>query len=201
MAKTIAPKQTKVYPGARIGYWKVIGRVSTPKGETQRWRIECECGTRETIRQNYLTRDNPKESCGCKRRTNRTEYKREYGIWTMMQVRCYNKNHVSYLDYGGRGIRVEEVWLDKIEVKDGIETRVYDGFERFLKDMGPAPTDKHTLDRIDPDSNYGPGESGKPLCRWATMKEQANNKRSDKIRRAKAVAAARLRELNKGDSP
>lgn len=165
------PKQTKVYPGAKIGFFTVIGRVSTPKGETQRWRVECSCGTRETIRQNYLTRDNPKTSCGCKRRSERTIYKREYGIWTMMQVRTSDPRHVSYADYGGRGIGVDPEWIDS-------ETN--DGFKRFLEDMKPAPTDKHTLDRIDPDSNYGPGK-----CRWATMKEQARNKRADKIRAAK----------------
>jgi len=176
---SIPPKQTKVYPGAKIGFFRVIGRVNTPKNETQRWRIECVCGKRETIRQNYLTRENPKESCGCKRKTNRTIYKREYGIWTMMQVRCNDPRHVSYADYGGRGIKVDPVWIDQRDPND-FETIIYDGFERFLADMGPATTNKHTLDRIDPDSGYGPG-----LCRWATMKEQANNKRSNKTKAQK----------------
>jgi hypothetical protein len=68
---------------------------------------------------------------------------------------------------------VDPEWLDST----ADEALPYDGFERFLSDMGPAPSKKHTLDRKDPDSNYGPGK-----CRWATMKEQARNKRSDKKR-------------------
>jgi len=191
------PKQTIVYPGAQIGELKVIMSVRTPSGETKRWRCECSCGERLTIRQNYLTRPNPKSDCGgIAHASDKTKYKREYGIWTMMQVRTSDPRHVSYKDYGGRGIKVDAEWLNNPGTG-------YDGFARFLKDMKPAPTQKHTLDRIDPDSNYGPGK-----CRWATMKEQARNKRSDKVRAeryAKAKAnqtgqASQLNQPTKGES-
>ena len=187
------PKQTKVYVGAKIEQFTVIKSIPTPTTETKRWRVECSCGTRITIRQNYLTRENPKQDCGGPaHQSERMKFKREYGIWTMMHFRCYNSTHVSYKEYGGRGIKVNPEWHDVYSsptVKTA-ETRTYDGFSRFLADMGPAPTPTHSLDRIDPDSNYGAGEPGNPLCRWATPKEQANNKRSDKIKRLRAEQAA-----------
>jgi hypothetical protein len=76
-----------------------------------------------------------------------------------MHQRCRDANHKSYHDYGGRGITVCDRW---------------DDFENFLADMGERP-EGMTLDRIDPNSNYGPG-----LCRWATPKQQAANKRTKK---------------------
>lgn len=76
----------------------------------------------------------------------------------MMQTRCYDDTHVSYPNYGARGIRVAVRWLSS--------------FEHFLEDMGPRPTPFHSIDRKDPNGNY---ESKN--CRWATAKEQAANKR------------------------
>ncbi len=77
-----------------------------------------------------------------------------------MNERCFNPNHIVYRYYGGSGISVCSRWRDS--------------FEAFLKDMGERPEAK-TLDRIDPYGNYEPLN-----CRWATSKEQANNKRKYK---------------------
>jgi len=82
-----------------------------------------------------------------------------YVSWRDMKRRCLNSNCPDYKNYGGRGIEVCKRWMD---------------FENFLADMGIRPEGK-TLDRIDNDGNYEPGN-----CRWATPKEQRQNRRKAK---------------------
>lgn len=92
-----------------------------------------------------------------------------YRTWLSMKTRCFNANYYHFHLYGGRGITVCQEWKDS--------------FEAFLRDMGERPEGK-TLDRIDPDGNYEPGN-----CRWATPKEQAANTRRAKAKALEAVAA------------
>lgn len=153
-------------PSLMIGHLKLIQRISkSTRGNyatRKKWRVECICGRRLTVPEMYLVRQpNPKTHCGCKFATFISTHKLERSSWYMMRERCYNTTHVSYHHYGGRGIRVCDRWLNDPE-----------GFVNFVADIGPRPSLEYSLDRIDPNGNYAPGN-----VRWATAKEQANNKR------------------------
>lgn len=80
----------------------------------------------------------------------------EYSVWKKMRHRCLTPSHQFYARYGGRGISICESWSK---------------FENFYRDMGPRPTEKHTLDRINNDGNYEPNN-----CRWATRATQSANR-------------------------
>lgn len=88
--------------------------------------------------------------------------KPEYRNWIKMKTRCSNTKDKCYPRYGGRGISVCERWLHS--------------FQNFLDDLGAKPSNAHSLDRIDVNGNYEPGN-----VRWATPKEQGRNRRNNKL--------------------
>ena len=131
------------------------------------WICQCACGASVTTYGNGL-RSGHVKSCGCLKSelTSQRNQKHEkgvidsniYKIWKTMRSRCENKNSQVYKHYGARGISVCERWKS---------------FDAFSKDVGARPVGT-TLDRIDNDGNYEPGN-----VRWATHKVQHNNKRSN----------------------
>jgi hypothetical protein len=102
-----------------------------------------------------------RESVNASRRAyEREQRKHGFGCWKAMKARATNPNHHKWDEYGGRGIDMDPRWRN---------------YQTFLADMGPRPSPKHSLDRIDNDRGYWPGN-----VRWATMAVQALNRRSGK---------------------
>lgn len=139
-----------------------------PRKKQLLWRCKCSCG-RTTVVSTAKLNYGWTTSCGCWQREARERSKKnlkhgrhntpEYYAWTGMKQRCLNPNYHHYENWGGRGITICQRWIDS--------------FEAFYADMGPKPSPQHSLDRFpNGDGNYEPGN-----CRWATAKQQANNRR------------------------
>lgn len=122
---------------------------------------KCDCGNTATVRRAYLLNSHTK-SCGCAKKGVHVKHgmikTKEYNTWSSMISRCKSNNGKDFKTYKKKGIKVCKRWNE---------------FEKFFKDMGYAPSKKHSIDRINNSGNYTPEN-----CKWSTPSEQARNRDS-----------------------
>lgn len=160
--------------GEKFGRLKAIKFINKKDSENGRssWLCECDCGN-DLVVESYSLRKNKTFSCGCYRtervkdscikNTGYKEHRRIYNILSGMKTRCYNKKSKSYKNYGGRGIKICDEWLESFV--DFKEWALNNGYNDDL-----------TIDRINVNGDYSPRN-----CRWVTQKEQSNNTRNNRF--------------------
>lgn len=168
-------KRTQTLVGRRFGRWEVRSEALPDPTNRQQFICFCDCGNIRVVRRGNLLKG-ISQSCGCLNRQHIHEQRFQHGrntkdstyrAWLAMRWRCRKEPWEKYHRYAGRGIRVCKRWND---------------FRNFLSDMGERPQGL-SLDRIDNDGNYEPGN-----CRWATHEQQVNNHSHDTHNPCKGVS-------------
>ena len=160
--------RVEVRPGDKYGRLTLISEVDPRVGRARnfrRWLCRCECGVEKTVALTNLRKGNTR-SCGCMQSELAAAKFRVHGMvgvpgystWKGMVARCCDPQNAAYPSYGGRGIRVHDEWRNDVRA--------------FIRDVGERPGPGYSLDRINNDGNYEPGN-----VRWATAKEQQRNRR------------------------
>lgn len=150
--------------GKKINRLTAIKVVDKSQG-AYRWLCQCDCGETTIVKISKIL-NNTTKSCGCFNRETIGNISRthglghrtkEYNSWIAMKMRCYSLKDSRYKNYGGRGIYVCERWKNS--------------FPNFLSDMGPKPSNNHTLERLMVNGNYEPTN-----CIWLEASLQGRNK-------------------------
>lgn len=158
----------KIVVGSKAGRWLVLAPAEPLyRRRFRAWLCRCTCGLERIVVEGNLVRG-LSASCGCGSLGNYRHGQArvgavtpEYRIWTHMVWRCHNPKDHSYQNYGGRGIMVCAAWSGS--------------FEMFLRDVGPRPGPGYSIDRIDNNRGYEPGN-----VRWATKRDQSRNMRCNR---------------------
>lgn len=162
-------KNSEIVVGMRFG--RLVTLLCLGRGRRNRiyWSCQCDCGSTAAVVDNNI-RTGHTRSCGCLAQEHATKFRKthghakgykhtpEYSCWDAMKRRCLNPQHPDYRNYGARGISVCPEWASS--------------FETFLTDVGYKPHSHLTLDRIDNNGNYTPGN-----VRWTTRSENLRNRR------------------------
>lgn len=144
------------FTGKTFGKLTVESRAPNDKARCSMWNCVCVCGERRTVRGTSLTNGNTRSCGGCFRRKYKrgTMFSPEYRAYVSAKGRCENPTNKDYPYYGGAGVRF-----------------LFSSFAEWLKELGPAPSPRHSVDRIG-NGNYAPGK-----VRWATRSQQAWHRR------------------------
>jgi len=158
--------------GVRYGRLVALSRapdIQISERKRVAWKCICDCGNEAIVRAEHL-QGGRINSCGCLKKemvgllkfkhgeARKGEWSAEFRAWCGAKSRCYDKNSKNYRYYGGRGIKMADEWIND--------------FQAFLEHVGRKPHKGLSLDRIDVDGDYAPGN-----LRWATWHEQRMNQR------------------------
>ena len=173
--------------GKQFGHLTVLYRDGVIYGRKPAWMCQCDCPDRTLHRvASRDLRSGKTTSCGCVLRawqqrageinlTHGMSKTPEYKVWKSMRQRCHRASCKGYENYGGRGIKVCSRWMHS--------------FDNFIADMGRRPGPKYSIERVNNDGDYEPGN-----CIWIPLRDQVKNQRKKKNYQPKRINIAQIIE-------